>query len=103
MVVDEKQPRMLATTQIEAHVSRLTSVREGLRKYEAEDGRAKDAGIIIEAAIAVLSMDSFPPLDEVAREPLTFEIVSDSEEALAEQVNQSTTEPDQPRLDHPAY
>ena len=54
------QPRMLAPTQIEAHVTRLTAVREGLRKFEADDGRAVEVGRILEAAISVLESDSYP-------------------------------------------
>ena len=54
------QPRMLAPTQIEAHITRLTAVREGLRKFEADDGRAVEVGRILEAAISVLESDSYP-------------------------------------------
>lgn len=109
------QPRMLSGNQIEAHVSRLTSVREGLRKYEVEDGRANDAGIIIEAAIAVLGMEAFSTPDEepegsedVAQNPedrVPFDEPNEVQSTSGPFSGEDTpeTEPDQPRLDHPAY
>lgn len=55
-------PLMLSANQIEAHVTRLTAVREGLRKYP-DDGRAKEAGDVIEVAINTLNLDAFPAKD----------------------------------------
>lgn len=60
---ETRQPRMLAPTQIEAHVTRLTAVREGLRKFEADDGRAVEAGQILEVAIKTLNSEPFSPQD----------------------------------------
>ena len=55
-----RQVRKLAPTQIEAHVSRLTSVLVGLRKFENEDGRAVECGRILTAAISILESDFYP-------------------------------------------
>ena len=57
---ETSQPRMLAPTQIEAHVTRLVAVREGLRKFEANDGRAAECVRISEVTINVLNSDPFP-------------------------------------------
>ena len=83
---ETSQPRMLAPTQIEAHVTRLTAVREGLRKFEADDGRAAEVVSILEVAINVLKADPFPtvPIEvpvEPMPEPETIEQVQARERA----------------------
>ncbi len=55
--MSERTAKMLSANQIEAHVTRLTAVREGLRKFEGDDARAKDAGEVIEVAITTLQQD----------------------------------------------
>ena len=74
-----RQPKMLAPTQIEAHITRLTAVREGLRKFEADDGRAAECGSILETAIETLKSEPYPtpkgevddPPEESPRRPST--------------------------------
>lgn len=84
--VDDLQPRMLAPTQIEAHVSRLQAVREGLRKFEKDDGRAVECSRILEVAINMLNAEPFPTVPvEVPEEqppgPETIEQVQARERA----------------------
>ena len=101
---DTSQPRMLAPTQIEAHVTRLTAVREGLRKFEANDGRAAECVRILEVTINVLNSEPFRTVPiEVAEvkddeTPETIEQVQKRERAAtAEQVpDQSSDEPRRP-------
>ena len=84
---ETSQPRMLAPTQIEAHVTRLTAVREGLRKFEANDGRAAECVRILEVTINVLNSEPFRTVPvEVAEEkddetPETVEQIQKRERA----------------------
>ncbi len=91
--MEARMPKMLSANQIEAHVTRLTAVREGLRKYEGDDGRAKEAGGIIEAAIATLQQevpvpqkaaeDAAAPIEEVAEDEGASSLKDEAVEAAA--------------------
>jgi len=63
------QPKMLVPNQIEAHVTRLRAVVEGLKKYEANDGRAQECIATLDVAITILSADPYPPTADVAEVP----------------------------------
>ena len=104
--LEDRQPKMLAPTQIEAHVTRLTAVREGLRKFEADDGRAKECGRVLEVAISVLNSEPFPtvPVEVVEDEdddtPETIEQVQKRERAETA-ANEQQADSDRPKLDEP--
>lgn len=66
------QPRMLAPTQIEAHITRLTAVREGLKKFSDDDGRAAECVRILEVAIKTLESEPFSPNENM--EPFSGEV-----------------------------
>ena len=102
--VDDLQPRMLAPTQVEAHVTRLKAVREGLRKFEKDDGRAAECGHILEVAINVLNSEPFPTVPvEVAEDkdddtPETIEQVQNRERAETA-ANEQQADSDRPRFE----
>ncbi len=86
---ETRQPKMLAPTQIESHVSRLTAVSEGLRKYEDDDGRAAECVRILSVAIKTLESEPFPT--NAAKEPFVEEV--EEEEETIEQVQERERAP----------
>lgn len=52
---------MMQPTQVEAHINRLTAVRDGLQKYADRDGRATETVAVIQTAINILETEPFSP------------------------------------------
>lgn len=77
---------MLAPTQVEAHVTRLVAVREGLKRFEADDGRAAECVRILDVAVETLSSDPYP-----TKVPVVEEAPKDKGEASAKRAQKPST------------